>query len=423
MRMIRSTPRISGWALATASLAFASACSQPMNAPGQASTLTQLPRPLSAAEQDVRDASNQFAFSLFGRASAVSPGANVFISPLSVSMSLGMVLNGAGGETREQMQATLGFGAAELATIHEGYRDLSALLRGLDRSTTFQLANSIWHDRAYPFRTSFLDAGRTYFDAEIRPVDFSDSEGTKRVVNEWVNAKTNGRIPTIVDDVREDDVMYLVNAIWFKGSWRSRFDPAETRDAPFTTADGSTQSVRMMTQEVGDEAGFRHFQDAAVEAGELAYGNGAFAMTILLPPEGTTVDALAASLTPARWNAIVGGLVPRSGWTLELPRFTLTYSRELKEDLKALGMTNAFAPYLADLSGMTEQGDLYVGFVMHKAFVKVDEEGTEAAAVTNTGIRVVSLPPGFYVNRPFVFAIRERLSGTILFVGKVARIP
>lgn len=423
MRPTASAHRAAGWALAAAVLALAPACNPPMSPPGRTAILTELPRPLTAAERDVRDASNHFAFGAFARASAASPGENVFMSPLSVSLSLGMVLNGAAGETQEQMRRTLGFGSAELATVQQGYRDLSALLRGLDRSTTFQVANSIWHDRGYPFRTSFLDAGRTYFDAEIRAVDFADTEGTKRAVNGWVSDKTNGRIPTIVDDVREDDVMYLINAIWFKGTWRSRFDPADTHDAPFTTADGTVQTVRMMSQEVGGEGAFRHFQDGTVEAGELAYGNGAFAMTILLPPRGTSVDALAASLTPARWNAIVTGLAPRSGWMLALPRFTVSWSRELKDDLMALGMTDAFVPDRADLSGMSAQDDLYVGFVMHKTFIKVDEEGTEAAAVTNTGIRVTSMPPGFYVNRPFVFAIRERLSGTILFVGKIARIP
>ncbi|MBA3890044.1 MAG: serpin family protein [Gemmatimonadaceae bacterium] len=423
MHSAPSPARARGWALAAAAFAFASACSQPMTPPGQVATLDELPRPLSAAERNVRDASNSFAFGLFGRASAAGPGENVFLSPLSVSLSLGMVLNGAAGETQEQMRQALGFGAADLATVQQGYRDLSALLRGLDKSTTFQIANSIWHDRRYPFRTTFLDAGRTYFDSEVRAVDFTDTEGTKRAVNAWVSEMTNGRIPTIVDDVAEDDVMYLVNAIWFKGTWRSRFDAAQTRDAAFTTADGTTQTVRMMNQEVGADAGFRAFSDAQVEAGELAYGNGAFAMTILLPPPGTSVDALAASLTPARWNAIIEGLAPRTGWFVEIPRFTLTYSRELKDDLIALGMRDVFVPSRANLAGMSERGDLYVGFVTHKAFVKVDEEGTEAAAVTNTGIRVTSMPPGFYVNRPFVFAIRERLSGTVLFVGKVARIP
>jgi serpin B len=254
-------------------------------------------------------------------------------------------------------------------------------------------------------------------------VDFTDGEGTKAQVNGWVKEKTNGRIPTIVEEVHPDDVMYLINAIWFKGSWRSQFDPAATHDAPFATAAGGPQTVRMMTQEVDSSAGFRAYADAEVEAGELPYGNGAFAMTIVMPREGRDLAALEASLTQERWNAIVGGLAPRTGWDVALPKFTLTYERELKDDLAALGMPDAFDPSRADLSGMSPDARLFIGFVKHKTFVLVDEEGTEAAAVTNTGIRVTSLPPGFRVNRPFIFAIRERLSGTILFLGRITSIP
>lgn len=388
---------------------------------GPGPTLTALPRELSAAERSVRNASNAFAFTLFDKANAASPGKNVFVSPLSVSMSLGMALQGTAGTTRDQMQRVLGFGESELTTIQAGYRDLTTLLRGLDGSTSFQIANSIWYDQAYPFLPGFLESGRTWFDAEIRGVNFSDA-GTKNAVNGWVNEKTNGRIPTILDEVHPGDVMYLINAIWFKGSWRSRFDPSDTRLAGFTAADGTIQSVPMMSQEVDSTTGFRHFADATVEAGELPYGNGAFAMTILMPRTGG-IDAFAASLTQERWNAIVGGLVDRRGFTVELPKFTLTYERELKDDLIALGMVDAFDPARADLSGMTAHADLFIAFVKHKTFVKVDEVGTEAAAVTNTGIRVVSMPPSFRVDRPFIFAIRERLSGTVLFVGKMAKIP
>lgn len=403
-------------------LLVAAACS-PTEPGGSAVELRELPRALSAAEIDVRDASNRFAFDLFARAGAAAPRENVFISPLSVSMSLGMVLAGAQGETRDQMRRTLGFDEAELATIQAGYRDLMALLRGLDRTTSFQVANSIWYDRAYRFEPAFLEAGRTWFDAEIQPVGFDDTEGVKRAVNNWVSAKTAGRIPTIVDEVHPDDVMYLINAIWFKGSWRSRFDVARTRDAQFTNADGTGRTVRMMSQETDSAAGFRHFQDATVAAGELPYGNGAFAMTILLPPQGTDIDTFAASLTAERWAAIVAGLRPTRGWTVEIPKFTLTYERELGEDLQALGMTDAFSPSRANLRGISTDLGLYVAFVKHKTFVTVDEEGTEAAAVTNTGIRVVSMPPSFRVDRPFVYAIRERLSGTVLFVGKMAKLP
>lgn len=410
-------------AVATALLLAAAAACAPMTDPGPTRELTTLPRELTAAEVTVRDASNAFAFGLFRRAGAADPGGNVFVSPLSVSMSLGMVLNGAAGETRRQMQEALGFGDAELSAVQAGYRDLIALLRGLDGTTGFQLANSIWHDEAFPFEPSFLDAGRTWFDAEIRPVDFTDGEATKAQVNAWVKEKTNGRIPMIVDEVNPDDVMYLINAIWFKGTWRSRFDPAATHEASFRTATGASQTVRMMTQEVDSSAGFRAYADADVEAGELSYGNGAFAMTIVMPREGGDLAALEASLTQERWNAIVAGLAPRRGWDVALPKFTLTYERELKEDLAAMGIQDLFDPGRADLSGMSADPRLYVGFVKHKTFVLVDEEGTEAAAVTNTGIRVTSLPPGFRVNRPFVFAIRERLSGTILFLGRITSIP
>ena len=410
-------------ALSLAAVTLAAGCTQATEPPGPSSRLTELPRELSVAERQVRDASNGFALTLFERLNAAGAGENVFVSPLSVSMSLGMVLNGTAGETRNQMRRTLGFGESDLAAIQGGYRDLSRLLLGLDPATSFQIANSIWYAQHYTFLPSFLEAGKTYFDAEIRGVDFTDTEGTKRAVNDWVSTKTNGRIPTIIEQVRPDDVMYLINAIWFKGSWRSRFDKARTRDGEFTRADGSRQTVRIMSQEVDTSAGFRHFADATVEAGELPYGNGAFAMTILMPPRGASIDAFATSLTPERWNAIVGSLQDRNGMIVELPKFTMTYKRELKDDLIALGMTDAFDPGRADLTAMSAGGGLYVGFVTHKAFVAVDEEGTEAAAVTNSGIRETSMPAGFHVDRPFVFAIRERLSGTVLFIGKVAKIP
>lgn len=419
MHPYRRTARCAA-AVSLASLAFA-ACSPPTE-PRPSEQLTELPRALSAAELSVRDASNSFAFALFDRLNASAPGANVFVSPLSVSMSLGMALNGAAGETRNQMRRVLGFGEAELATVQNGYRDLAVLLRGLDGATSFQIANSIWYDRTYTFLPSFLEAGRAYFDAEIQGVDFNDAEGTKRAVNAWVNEKTNGRIPTIVEDIHPDDVMYLINAIWFKGNWRSRFDPDRTRAAQFTTAAGTAQGMQLMSQEVDSTAGFRHLANAIVEAGELPYGNGAFAMTILMPPRGMHIDAFAASLTSERWNGIISGLHDRRGMFVELPKFTLTYERELKDDLRALGMVDAFGRG-ADFSGMTGGRDLFIGFVKHKTFVTVDEAGTEAAAVTNTGMRVVSAPPTFRVDRPFVFAIRERLTGTVLFIGKIAALP
>lgn len=386
------------------------------------SALTTLPRPLTGPERDVRDAANRFAFSLFSRLSAEQPGENVFVSPFSVSTSLGMVMNGAAGETRAQMLRTLGYGEVDVTAMRRGYRDLSRLLGTLDPATSFQIANSIWYAQDYPLLPSFLDAGRTVFDAEIRGVSFRDP-GTRDQVNEWVGDRTNGRIPRVLESVRPSDVMYLINAVWFKGSWRTRFDPRETRDAPFHAADGTTATVPLMQKQSDTATHFRHVRDATVEAGELPYGNDAFALTILLPPAGTSIDAFAAALTPDRWNALIGALRPTAGMLVALPRFTLAYGRQLNPDLQALGMTDAFDPQRADLTGMSTRRDLYVEYVMHRSFLLVDEEGTEAAAVTNTAVGVTSLPPSFRVDRPFVFAIRERLSGTVLFIGKVTRLP
>ena len=403
-------------------LAAATACASSTE-PRTPQELGALPRALSQAELDVRDAANGFALPIFQRVSAEQPGENVFVSPLSISMSLGMALNGANGETRRQMQDVLGFGGVELASVQSGYRDLAALLRELDPRTSFQIANSIWYRQGFSVEQSFMDAGRTYFDAEVRGLDFADADGTKRTVNDWVKAKTSGRIPTILEQVDPDDVMYLINAIWFKGEWRTQFRKDGTRSLPFTRADGTTQLVPMMQQQATPTTAFRAYSDAQVQAGELPYGNGAFAMTILMPAMGYDVDALAGTLTLARWNEIVGGLRERQEGLIALPKFTLEYQRDLVDDLKALGMSDAMSPALADFTGIAKGGRLFISFVTHKTFVQVDEQGTEAAAVTNTGIGLVSAPAGFHVDRPFIFAIRERLTGTILFIGKMTEIP
>lgn len=402
-------------------LAAATACTSSTE-PRTPQELRTLPRALSQAEVDVRDAANGFALPIFQRISAEQPGENVFVSPLSVSMALGMVMNGAKGETLDEMKQVLGFGEAELAAVQNGYRDLSALLRGLDPATSFQIANSIWYRQDLTVVPSFLDAGRTYFDAEIRSLDFTDAEGTKSAVNGWVKEKTKGRIPTILEEVSPDDVMYLTNAIWFKGEWRTRFDKARTYDGRFTTARGTTQTVRMMTQTADSTTGLRVSSDPGIRAFELPYGNGAYAMTIVLPTAGTDVDALASTLTTDRWNRIVEQMRDERGLEIHLPKFTLEYKRELRKDLHALGMRRAMGG-TADLTGIFADGGAQIAYVTHKTFVQVDEVGTEAAAVTNIGIRVTSLPPAIHVDRPFIFAIRERLTGTILFIGKMTEIP
>jgi serine protease inhibitor len=397
------------------------ACSGATDPGAASSPLTELPRSLSASEQKVLGAANEFTFTLFRQLNGAQRGTNVFVSPLSASMALGMTMNGAAGTTFDQMRAALQFHDASQDEINKGYKGLIALLRGLDGNVDFRIANSVWHDQAFPFTSSFLDAARTWFDAEVKGLDFDNPAAALQAINGWVNRSTGGKIPSILDEIENDDVMFLINAIYFKGSWRDRFDPAETQDAQFRAADGRRQPMKLMHR----QGKMAYLRTPQLEVVDLPYGRGAFAMTVVLPAEGTDVDSLAASLRADDWMQLTEQF-REVEMVLELPRLKLEYERELNDDLKALGMRDAFDDRRADFTRMAPGSlghYLYVGFVKQKTFVDINEEGTEAAAATAVSIKLESAPPTMRVDRPYLFAIRERLSGTILFIGKIVSMP
>lgn len=412
-------PRPIRWAAFVVVAGIVSACSD-VTQPTP-TTLTRLPRDLTADERQVLQAGNQFSLALFRQLAKAQPGKNVFVSPLSASMALGMTMNGAHGATLDAMRTTLGVGTADLQQINAGYKGLIGLLRGLDPSTTFQLANAIWYRREFPVRQTFLDVVKAAFNAEVRGLDFNDPNSVS-VINDWVRSNTQGKIPSILDSIGPGDQMYLMNAIYFKASWRTRFDPALTRPGPFQTSGGSTQTVNMMHRAPMPGVLNRVFSFPHLYTAELGYGNDAFAMTILLPERGANVDSVAAALTTDKWNEIVGMLDGSLGTVLgvTLPKFSLSYERELNDDLEALGMGIAFGP-AADFSALSPASVL-ISEVKQKTFVDVNESGTEAAVVTNVTL-AASTPPSLDVDRPFIFVIRERYSGTILFIGKMNNIP
>jgi len=332
-----------------------------------------------------------------------------------------MAMNGAAGQTGDEMRSALQFGSASTASIDSGYKSLIALLTSLDTSTVMQIANAIFYRQGFPFNQSFLTDAATWFEAQVQAQDFTNVAGTLSAVNGWASAKTNGRIPKVLDQVKPSDVMYLLNAIYFKGSWRDKFDPAKTIDAPFHPSTGADQSAKLMSR----EATMAYAETNAYQAVDLAYGDSAFTMTVLLPKAGTTVEQLAASLTPDSWQALTSSFRARQV-NLWLPKVTFSWKRGLVEDMKALGMRAAFDPLGADFTRMSTEGkNLYISLLQQNTFVAIDEEGTEAAAVTIVGITFTSAPVAveMRVDRPYIFAIRERLSGTILFMGKIARLP
>ena len=389
------------------------ACSDP-SAPV---TITALPRQLTVAEQKLITGSNAFAFDLLRQINAAQRTSNVFISPLSASMALGMTTNGAGGTTYEAMHNTLRLGDASRQDVNEGYKSLIALLRGLDNSTDFRIANSIWYEKTFPFNDAFLAESKSFFGAEVSGLDFKDA-ASLATINSWVNQSTAGKIPAILDSIDPAEVMFLINAIYFKGSWQKQFDKSQTVDAPFFALDKTSSTVPLMHQ----SATLRIAHAPNYVAVDLLYGNSAFSMTVVLPNPGVDVNSLAESLTEESWQSLRDSFSDAKS-DLYLPRFQLTWKRELNPDLTALGMGIAFNDG-ADFTGMSPRGrELVITKVIQKTFVDVNEEGTEAAAATSVGIGVTSAPPSIRVDRPFLFVIRERFSGTILFVGKIVKLP
>lgn len=387
---------------------------------GTLDPITVLPRELTLAERELIQADNTFAFSLFREINRQEDqNLNVFVSPLSVAMALGMTYNGAASTTRDAMAEALELQGMSIGQVNQAYRGLIDLLRGLDSRVEFRLANSIWHRPEFSPLQSFQDVTRQFFDAEVRAIDLSGATAAP-TINEWVNQNTNGRIKSIVPDaVPEHIVMFLVNAIYFKGSWTYQFDKKRTRDGPFLLAGGGEIMWPMMSRE--EEHSVRWFNDADVTVVDLPYSRRAYAMTVVLPREVSGARDLAAELTQTQWDRWIERL-DSSRVFVSLPRFTLEYAVRLNDVLKALGMAEAFDPCRADFSDMFEirSGEnFYLDDVRHKTFVDVNEEGTEAAAATSVGVGVTSAPPRIEVNRPFIFAIRERLSGTILFLGKI----
>jgi len=400
-------------ALAPLTLAFAlvAACESSTSPGNGVEPIDRLPRDLSITERELIEVGNAFAFDLL-RAVSGRTDDNVFLSPLSVSMALGMALNGAAGETFDAMRRTLGHGEAELEAINAAYRDLIRLLVDLDRSVDIGIGNSVWHHQDFAAEPPFLDAARTYFDAEVEGLDFRDPAAPD-VINAWVAERTKGRIPTIIDSIDPYEIMFLVNAVYFKASWVDRFDPAETRPAPFRRSDGTEVTTPMMNRE--GKVRSRWTKTAMIV--DLPYGGGAFSMTIAVPRVGIDLDDLIEGLDPETWQEWTDGLVETST-ILSMPKFELKFKSNLANALTDLGMGIAFS-MAADFSRLSREHRLALSRVEHSTYVKVDEEGTEAAAATAVGVSLTSMPPPARIDRPFVFAIRERHSGAILFIGKV----
>ena len=390
-------------------------------APGPPARISTLPRPLSATEQGIVASTPVFGLRLLQAVNPSFTDGNVFLSPLSASVALGMTMTGGAGTTFSEMRETLALPDRSMAALDSGYQALITLLRGLDPRVELRLANSLWYRTSFgpAISPAWTQELRTFFGARVGALDFGAPSAVS-TINSWVDSSTAGRIKTIVDEIPASMVLYLINAIHFKGSWRDGFDARRTTPQPFTTHRGTTVQLPMMSRS-------GNFRVAAVSGRtvlELPYGGDAWALTVLLPAQGEPIDSLVARLTPTAWQSAVTSLADApADAQIVLPKFSLTWEDQLNNELQAMGMRAPFRAGVADFTRLAPSigRELFISDVKQKTFVDVNEEGTEAAAVTSVGISRTSLPPTYRVDRPFVVAIRERLSGTLLFLGKVVR--
>jgi serpin B len=356
---------------------------------------------------------NEFAFDLFRKVIDFSKETNVFISPLSVSNALGMTWNGAAGETKSEMESALKMSCMSVEDINEYYRILQTTLPTIDPTTKLTLANSLWYRSGFQVKSDFLNVNIDYFDAYVRELDFSKAWAVD-TINQWCAKKTNNLIPSVLDNIPEDAVMYLINAIYFKGIWRHQFEKKNTTQADFTNEAGEKVKVNMMFQ----KDTFAYAEDEKAQYLDMPYGNKAFSMTVILPKNGNTTADLLKYLTVDQWNSILQNLSMREV-EVYFPRFSSKNKFLLNDPLIDMGMKLAFTDN-ADFSNIADE-NLFISRVLHNTYIEVTEEGTEAAAVTVVEIGYTSVPmiPVFQVNKPFLFVIRENSTGVILFIGKM----
>ncbi len=394
----------------------------PVSPPPDLRQARQIPAEFAQEAESLVEGNNAFAVDLYHQLSGQD--GNLILSPFSASSMLAMLWAGARGETESQMQTTLRFPYSQ-DLLHQTF---GALQRSLDTGMSaslyeLRIANRLWGQNGYPWLEPFLETTRLEYDAELAEVDFEmDAGGATETINNWVNEKTAGKIPELLAPglVNSLTRLVLTNAIYFKGDWVSQFDPEDTRDEDFRTAGGQSISVPMMRQ----KQEFLHgaLQDAQIV--ELPYVGQDISMVVILPNAVDGLPALEASLTAEDLTSWLETL-QETEVDLWLPRFTFSKRTDLKPVLIAMGMTSAFDPLTADLTGMALGGqpgvnDLYVHFVVQEAFILVNEEGTEAAAATAGGVGPTSYEPAvFHADHPFLFLIRDRVTGSILFMGRV----
>lgn len=376
------------------------------------------PITLTATQQKRVSQDNAFAFDLLKNTISTSGQTNVFVSPLSVSIALGMAWNGAVGTTKTEMETALKMSGMSIDDINSYYKIMQSTLPGIDPTTKLSIANSLWYKSGFVVKPGYIQVNKDYFSAYVKELDFSQTWAVD-TINNWCSAKTNKMIPKVLDKIPSDIVMYLINAEYFKGIWRKKFDKSQTILSNFNNELGNQVNVNMMNQ----KDTFAYSSDNYAQYLDMPYGNKAFSMTVILPKDGKTTADVLNYLTADTWNSTIS-YMPTKKVEVHMPRFNTKSDLNMIPPLQNMGMKLAFT----DFANFTNIADaqLLISSIRHITNIEVTEEGTEAAAVTIIGVGVTSMPvdpdPVFNVNKPFLFVIREKSTGVILFLGKMGTV-
>lgn len=374
---------------------------------------------LDEKSAELVEADNAFGLEIFQKIRAESDKENLMISPLSVSLALAMAYNGADGETKTEMENAMKLNGLTPEQINNSYKMLIEALQLLDKDVIFEIANAIYYANGFQVKQSFFDINKNYYDAEVEDLDFNSSSAVE-TINGWVANKTHDKITKIIDQLSPDARMVLLNAIYFYGTWAKEFDEEGTKMRNFFKTDGTTKEVPMMSKE--DKLDYT--TNNLFSAVKLPYGTGQYNMLVMLPSSGKSSQDVIDELSTNNWKNWAKDFKTEDHVVVSMPRFKFAFDTELNKVLKQMGMVNAFSQTSADFSKISGIF-LYISAVIHKTFIDVNETGTEAAAVTAIVFETTSAGPNepqkiyFTVDKPFVFAITEKDSDAILFIGEV----
>lgn len=364
------------------------------------------------------EADNAFGFELFKQIRKESNKENLMISPLSVSVAFAMAYNGADKETKTEMEIAMKLNGLTPEQINQSYKMLIAGLQSLDNDVVFELANAIYYTDGFSVKPDFLNVNKTVYNAEVKKLNFN-SPAAVTEINKWVASKTHDKITKIIEKLNPLDRMVLLNAVYFNGIWAKKFDEKGTHNLPFTKVNGTTIEVPTMKKEEKLE----YTTNSLFSAIKIPYGKGQYNMMVMLPAQTKNTQDVINSLSSANWKKWATEFEIKDPVVVTMPRFKFEFETSLNKVLTSMGMVKAFQPGIADFSKIATE-DLYISSAVHKSYIDVNENGTEAAAVTSITFTTTSIgnePPKTYftVDKPFVFAITEKDTGAILFIGEV----